>query len=337
MLTTPTTLKKVGDPAFSESQTDTIEFLSWQAAFQVIDRFQFNSHENGIPPSDILPVSETAYRRVAVSGGSRPLQWVEWLARGFGPVVRLDLDPAAAIGDGTVPTRIWVSHAPDFLGPPPFPPPFPGGLFYPLNITHKRLYTVSPGTGAGDINITMDLPFGIVRCDADPDAGNVFVRYSLPVATTGTGSALNIGNYNLFVNGSPLDLTGAAAEMLDPQTVEIEGLSGLTPGGTLKVVARNVQTADFAKTIEDPGGTTTDDPNDPKVCETKIHVVPFRIDFCFATDDPRRAVVIAFNRPVDLATALNKANYALESPPGTAKDLTPPSVVIEIWDDGRHR
>jgi hypothetical protein len=41
-------------------------------------------------------------------------------------------------------------------------------------------------------------------------------------------------------------------------------------------------------------------------------------------------VVIAFNRPVDPTTALNKANYRLESPPGTVINLSPASVVLEI-------
>lgn len=313
VLTTNTTLKKVGDPSFSESQTATVEFISWQAAFQVGSQ------------GSLLPVPEAAYRRVLISGGSRPLQWVEWLAKGFGPVVRLDLDPAATIGDGTVPTRIWVSHVP--FGGPSF-----DALFYPLNITHERLYTVSPGTGAGDINVTVDVPFGLVACDADPDAGTVEVRYSLPVDTTpgGANSAINLANYNLFVNGSPLSLTSAAAKALSPQSIEIEGLTGLTPGATLKVVARNIKTADGLKTIEDPNGTTRDDPTDPNVCETKIRVVPFRIIFCSATDDPVQAVTINFNRPVDPVTALNKANYALQSPPGTTINLTPASVVIEI-------
>ncbi|MFA0768106.1 MAG: hypothetical protein OXFUSZZB_001434 [Candidatus Fervidibacter sp.] len=316
-LTTATTLKKVGDPAFSESQTATVRFLSWQAAFWLT---AFGSPE---------PVSQAAYRLVRVQGTTNPLQWVEWLKRGFGPVIRLDIDPNATVGDGTVPTRIWIAHA----------PPGPSfieltGLFFPLEIGKNRLYTVSPGTGAGDINVTVDLPFGLVACDADPDAGAVSVRYSLPVKlvpATDADSALNLANYTLFVGATQLNLAGAGTEAFDPQTIVIQGLAGkLTPGADLKVVVRNVKTADGTKTIPDPNGTTRDDPDDPNVCVTKIRPTFFRLAFVDAFDDPARAVVIAFNRPVDPTTALNKANYRLESPPGTVIDLSLPSVVLEI-------
>ena len=107
------------------------------------------------------------------------MQWVEWLKRGFGPVVRLDIDPNASIGDGTVPTRIWVAYQTSFSPSSFSPSSSESGLFYPLDLTHERRFTVSPGNGAGDINVTVDLPFGLVACDADPDAGIVFVRYSL--------------------------------------------------------------------------------------------------------------------------------------------------------------
>ena len=321
-LTTETTLKKVGDSAFSESQTATVQFISWQAAFWLT---VFGSPE---------PVSQAAYRLVRVQGGTRPLQWVEWLKRGFGPVIRLDIDPSVTIGEGTVPTRIWIAHA----------PPGPSfveltGLFFPLEIGKNRLYTVSPGTGAGDINVTVDLPFGLVTCDADPDAGAVLVRYSLPVKlvpATDTDSALNLANYTLFVGATQLNLAGAGTEAFDPQTIVIQGLAGkLTPGADLKVVVRNVKTADGTKTIPDPGGTTTDNPDDPNVCVTKIHPIFFRLAFAEAFDDPEQAVVIVFNRPVDPTTALNKANYRLESPPGTVIDLSPASVVLEIIDPSR--
>jgi hypothetical protein len=89
------------------------------------------------------------------------------------------------------------------------------------------------------------------------------------------------------------------------------------------------------KTIPDPGGTTTDNPDDPNVCVTKIHPIFFRLAFAEAFDDPEQAVVIVFNRPVDPTTALNKANYRLESPPGTVIDLSPASVVLEIIDPSR--
>jgi hypothetical protein len=62
---------------------------------------------------------------------------------------------------------------------------------------------------------------------------------------------------------------------------------------------------------------------------TKIRPIFFRLAFVVAFDDPARAVVIAFNRPVDPTTALNKANYRLESPPGTVIDLSPASVFLE--------
>jgi hypothetical protein len=147
----------------------TVNFLAWQAAFLL----------TGTSISDIRSVPNAAHRVVKVSGSTNPLQWVEWLKRGFGPVIRLDIDPSTTVGDGTVPTRIWIAHAP----PGPSFPSFiePAGLFFPLEIGKSRLYTVSPGTGAGDINVTVDLPFGLVACDADPDAGAVLVRYSLPV------------------------------------------------------------------------------------------------------------------------------------------------------------
>ncbi len=315
-LTTGTTLKKVGDPAFSESQTATVQFISWQAAFWLT---VFGSPE---------PVSQAAYRLVRVQGGTRPLQWVEWLKRGFGPVIRLDIDPSVTVGEGTVPTRIWIAHA----------PPGPSfveltGLFFPLEIGKNRLYTVSPGTGAGDINVTVDLPFGLVTCDADPDAGAVLVRYSLPVKlvpATDTDSALNLANYTLFVGATQLNLAGAGTEAFDPQTIVIQGLAGkLTPGADLKVVVRNVKTADGTKTIPDPSGTTTDNPDDPNVCVTKIRPTFFRLAFAWA-DDTEQVVVIVFNRPVDPTTALNKANYRLESPPGTVIDLSPASVFLEI-------
>ncbi len=316
-LTTGTTLKKVGDPAFSDSQTATVQFISWQAAFWLT--------VSGSPE----PVSQAAYRLVRVQGTTNPLQWVEWLKRGFGPVIRLDIDPSVTVGEGTVPTRIWIAHA----------PPGPSfveltGLFFPLEIGKNRLYTVSPGTGAGDINVTVDLPFGLVTCDADPDAGAVLVRYSLPVKlvpATDTDSALNLANYTLFVGATQLNLAGAGTEAFDPQTIVIQGLAGkLTPGADLKVVVRNVKTADGTKTIPDPGGTTTDNPDDPNVCVTKIRPTFFRLAFAEASDDPEQAVVIVFNRPVDPTTALNKANYRLESPPGTVIDLSPASVVLEI-------
>jgi hypothetical protein len=209
---------------------------------------------------------------VRVQGTTNPLQWVEWLKRGFGPVIRLDIDPSATVGDGTVPTRIWIAHAP----PGPSFPSFiePAGLFFPLEIGKNRLYTVSPGTGAGDINVTVDLPFGLVACDADPDEGAVLVRYSLPVKlvpATDADSALNLANYTLFVGATQLNLAGAGTEAFDPQTIVIQGLAGkLTPGDDLKVVVRNVKTADGTKTIPDPNGTTRDDPDDPNVCVTKI-------------------------------------------------------------------
>jgi hypothetical protein len=63
---------------------------------------------------------------------------------------------------------------------------------------------------------------------------------------------------------------------------------------------------------------------------TKIPPIFFRLAFADAFDNPARAVVIAFNRPVDPTTALNKANYRLESPPGTVINLSPASVVLEI-------
>jgi hypothetical protein len=255
---------------------------------------------------------------------------VEWLKRGFGPVIRLDIDPNATVGDGTVPTRIWIAHAP----PGPSFPSFiePAGLFFPLEIGKSRLYTVSPGTGAGDINVTVDLPFGLVACDADPDAGAVLVRYSLPVKLvpdTDDDSALNLANYTLFVGDTQLNLAGAGTEAFDPQTIVIQGLAGkLTPGADLKVVVRNVKTADGTKTIPDPNSTTRDDPDDPNVCVTKIRPTFFRLASVGAFDDPARAVVIDFNRPVDPTTALNKANYRLESPPGTEINLSPASVVL---------
>jgi hypothetical protein len=276
---------------------------------------------------------------VRVQGTTNPLQWVEWLKRGFGPVIRLDINPNATVGDGTVPTRIWIAHAP----PGPSFPSFiePAGLFFPLEIGKNRLYTVSPGTGAGDINVTVDLPFGLVACDADPDAGAVSVRYSLPVKlvpATDADSALNLANYTLFVGDTQLDLTGAGTEASDPQTIVIQGLAGkLTPGADLKVVVRNVKTADGTKTIPDPNGTTRDDPDDPNVCVTKIRPTFFRLAFVDAFDDPAHAVDIAFNRPVDPTTALNKANYRLESPPGTVIDLSPASVVLEIDPSDRRR
>jgi hypothetical protein len=128
-----------------------------------------------------------------------------------------------------------------------------------------------------------------------------------------------------------LDLTGAGTEASDPQTIVIQGLAGkLTPGADLKVVVRNVKTADGTKTIPDPNGTTRDDPDDPNVCVTKIRPTFFRLAFVDAFDDPAQAVVIVFNRPVDPTTALNKANYRLESPPGTVINLSPASVVLEI-------
>jgi hypothetical protein len=217
---------------------------------------------------------------------------------------------------------------------PPLPSLNPLVLFFPLEIGKSRLYTVSPGTGAGDINVTVDLPFGLVACDADPDAGAVLVRYSLPVKlvpATDADSALNLANYTLFVGDTQLNLAGAGTEAFDPQTIAIQGLAGkLTPGADLKVVVRNVKTADGTKTIPDPNGTTRDDPDDPNVCVTKIRPTFFRLAFVDAFDNPAQAVVIAFNRPVDPTTALNKANYRLESPPGTVIDLSPASVVLEI-------
>jgi hypothetical protein len=160
------------------------------------------------------------------------------------------------------------------------------------------------------------------------------VRYSLPVKlvpATDADSALNLANYTLFVGATQLDLTGAGTEASDPQTIVIQGLAGkLTPGADLKVVVRNVKTADGTKTIPDPNGTTRDDPDDPNVCVTKIRPTFFRLASVNAFDDPAQAVVIDFNRPVDPTTALNKANYRLESPPGTVINLSPASVVLEI-------
>jgi hypothetical protein len=316
-LQTTTTLR--GPNNLAEQQTVTVNFLAWQAAFLL----------TGTSISDIRSVPNAAHRVVKVSGSTNPMQWVEWLKRGFGPVVRLDIDPNASIGDGTVPTRVWVAYQEigDFS-------PLEGNLFYPLDLTHERRFTVSPGNGAGDINVTVDLPFGLVACDADPDAGAVLVRYSLPVKlvpATDADSALNLANYTLFVGATQLDLTGAGTKASNPQTIVIQGLAGkLTPGADLKVVVRNVKTADGTKTIPDPNGTTRDDPDDPNVCVTKIRPTFFRLAFVDAFDDPARAVVIAFNRPVDPTTALNKANYRLESPPGTVIDLSPASVVLEI-------